>query len=397
MDKDVSRGESMFELTAEEERELIATRRDLHRHPETAFQEKRTASIVADRLRALGLEPRTGIGGTGVTASLPGKKSGKRLLLRADMDALPVQEESDEDYCSTVKGAMHGCGHDGHTAILLTAAGLLTRTPPAAGGVELVFQPAEEIANGALAMIETGMLEENPVDAAVGLHLWNSLDIGKVAVTAGPVMAAADEFNVRIIGVGCHAASPQEGRDPILAAAHVVSALQQIPSRRVAPLGSVVVTVGSIHGGDTFNVIPEEVRMNGTVRSFDNEVYESIPGLFEEVVHGAAATMGCRAEIEYLRSARPVINDAGITELVREVAIKTVGAENVIEERTMGAEDFGEFLYRVPGSFFFVGSKNDSIGRNHPHHSPKFDFDEAALSLSARLLVSIAHRYLETA
>ncbi len=387
----------MIELTPEEERELVDTRRDLHSHPEVAFEEERTAALVADRLRNLGMEPKEGIGGTGVTASWNTTGKGKRLLLRADMDALPVQEENEEEYRSRVEGKMHGCGHDGHTAILLTVARMLTRlSPPPAGGIEFLFQPAEEIANGALAMIDAGALQSSPVDAAFGLHLWNSLPIGKVAVTDGPVMAAADEFNVTVLGRGCHAAAPQEGRDPILAAAHVVSALQQISSRRVDPLDSAVVSVGSIHGGDTFNVIPEKVLLNGTVRSFSNEVYETIPELFEDVVKNAAKTMGCETRIDYIRSARPVINDAHMAEIVREVAREIVGPENLLDERTMGAEDFGEFLYRVPGCFFFVGSANDSLGKNHPHHSPRFDFDEDALSIGARLLATVACRFLQT-
>ena len=387
----------MIELTREEERELIATRRDLHSHPEIAFEEKRTAALVAGRLRQLGLKPEEGIAGTGVIALSGEERRGKRVLLRADMDALPVQEENEEEYRSKIDGAMHGCGHDGHTAILLSVARVLGRlSPPPAGGVEFLFQPAEEIANGALAMIDAGVLESTRVDAAFGLHLWNSIPIGKVAVTSGPVMAAADEFNVTITGRGCHAAAPHEGRDPILAAAHVVSALQQIVSRRVDPLDSAVVSVGSIHGGDTFNVIPEKVQMSGTVRSFTNEVYETIPGVFENVVRGAAKTMGCEAKIEYISSARPVVNDAAMAEIVREVAREIVGPENVLDERTMGAEDFGEFLYRVPGCFFFVGSGNEQLGKSHPHHSPRFDFDEAALSMSVRLLASVACRYLQT-
>lgn len=406
-------------LTDEEKRELIKTRRDLHRHPEIAFEEKRTAALVADRLRALGLEPRTGIAGTGVTATLglgglggsgaqagpdagpgatPASHRPKRVLLRADMDALPVREENDVDYRSTVEGKMHGCGHDGHTSILLAVAKMLGRlSPPPAGSVELLFQPAEEIANGARAMIDAGVLDAEPVDAAFGLHLWNYLPLGKVGVSDGPVMAAADEFNVTIVGEGCHAALPHIGRDAVLAAAHVVTALQQIVSRRVDPLDSAVVSVGSIHGGDTFNVIPAEVKLSGTVRSFSNEVYDAVPKLFEETVRLAAKSMGCEAKIEYIRSARPVINDAAMAELVRDVAREIVGPENVVEERTMGAEDFGEFLHRVPGCFFFVGSKNDRLGKVHPHHSPRFDFDEAALALSAELLAAVACRYLQTA
>ncbi len=388
----------MEPLTPEEERELIETRRDLHAHPETAFEEKRTARVVAERLESLGLSPRTGIAGTGLTASIDSGIPGKRVLLRADIDALPIEEESDEPYRSTAEGAMHACGHDGHTAILLTAARLFLRLGiPAAGSVELLFQPAEETAGGAKAMIDAGVLDERPVDAAFGLHLWNSLDVGKIAAAVGPVMAAADEFAVRVAGTGCHGARPQDGRDPVPAAAAVVTALQQIASRRTDPLASLVVTVGSIHGGNAFNVIPEEVILRGTIRCFDHDLWETIPSLFAEVAKNAARAMGCEAEIDYIRSARPVVNDAALTRLVRETAADLVGEDHVVEERTMGAEDFGEFLHRVPGCFFFVGSKNEALGKDEPHHSPRFDIDESALSIGVRMLGGLVERYFRTA
>ncbi len=385
----------MIRLSDDEQEELIATRRDLHRHPEIAFEEVRTSGLVADRLRSIGLTPRTGIGGTGVTALLDGRKPGKRVLLRADMDALPVHELNDVPYRSTVDGKMHACGHDGHTAIALTTARVLKRLePPEKGSILFLFQPAEEIADGAKKMIAEGVLRDPVVDAAFGLHLWSVLDTGKIGVAPGPFMAAADEFEILVTGKGCHGARPQEGRDPVLAAAHIVTALQQIAARLVDPLDSVVITVGSIHGGDAFNVIPGEVMLKGTARSFSEEVWDELPEQVSRIAEQTAAAFGCNAKATFDRSARPLINDPEMTALVREVATEAVGAENVVEFRNMAAEDFGEYLVHVPGCFFFVGARNERQGHVHPHHSPRFDLDEAALPLGVQLLAEIARRYL---
>jgi amidohydrolase len=384
--------------TAEEREELVATRRDLHAHPELKYEERRTAGLVAERLNALGYAPRTGVGRTGVSALLEGRAPGPCVLLRADMDALPLQERNEVPYASRSPGVMHACGHDGHTAMALAAARILRRLePPARGSVKLVFQPAEEGGNGALAMIEDGVLEEPPVAAAFGLHLWNHLAVGRVAVVDGPFMAAVDEFDLRIRGTGGHGAMPQETRDPVLAAAHVVTALQQIAARNVSPLQAAVVTVGAIHGGDAFNIIPDEVLLRGTARSFDEEVWAALPGHLERVAVRTAEAFGCRAELELRRLMRPTVNDPAMAALVREVAAEAVGRENVVAMRTMGGEDFAEILARVPGCYFFVGSRNEAEGKVHPHHSPHFDIDEAALPLGARLLVDVARRFLERA
>jgi len=386
------------EPTEAETDELVRTRRDLHAHPELRYEEHRTAELVAERLTGLGYRPRPGVGRTGVTALLEGATPGPCVLLRADMDALPLQERNDVPYASRHPGVMHACGHDGHTAMALGAARILRRLPaPARGSVKLMFQPAEEGGNGAVAMIEDGVLERPRVDAAFGLHLWNHLEVGKVAIVDGPFMASVDEFALRIVGTGGHGAMPHETRDPVLAAAHVVTALQQIAARNVNPLQAAVVTIGAVHGGEAFNIIPDQVELRGTARSFDEDVWAALPGHIERVATRTAEAFGCRAEMTLRRLMRPTINDPAMAELVREVAREIVGADNIVEERTMGGEDFAEVLARVPGCYFFVGSRNEATGRVHPHHSPHFDIDEAALPIGARLLASVAHHYLRRA
>ena len=381
--------------TGEERDELVATRRDIHAHPELKYEEHRTAGLVVERLTSLGYETRAGVGRTGVTTLLEGEAPGPCVLLRADMDALPLQERNEVPYASQNDGVMHACGHDGHTAMALTAARILQRVPaPSRGSIKLMFQPAEEGGNGAVAMIDDGVLKSPDVDAAFGIHLWNHLDVGKVAIVDGPFMASVDEFTAVIHGTGGHGAMPHEAHDPVLAAAHVVTALQQIAARNVSPLQAAVVTVGAIHGGEAFNIIPDRVELRGTARSFDEDVWAALPGHLDRVVSRTAEAFGCRAEIEVRRMMRPTINDPAMAALVREVARDVVGEENIVEERTMGGEDFAEVLALVPGCYFFVGSRNEAQGKHHPHHSPHFDIDEAALPIGARMLAEVAHRYL---
>ncbi len=381
--------------TETEIEELVSTRRDIHAHPELRYEEDRTAALVSERLEGLGYEPRTGVGRTGVTALLDGEASGRCVILRADMDALPLQEQNDVPYVSQNAGIMHACGHDGHTAMALTAARMLKRAaPPARGTIKLMFQPAEEGGNGAVAMIEDGVLKDPKVDAAFGIHLWNHLEVGKVAIVDGPFMAAVDEFTVIVRGTGGHGAMPQETRDPVLAAAHIVTALQQIVARNVDPLQAAVVTIGAIHGGEAFNIIPDQVELRGTARSFDDNVWRELPGHIERVATSTAKGFGCTAEIELERLMRPTVNDPAMAELVREVAREVVGPENIVVQRTLGGEDFAEILALVPGCYFFVGSRNEQAGKVHPHHSPFFDIDEGALPIGARMLAGVAHRYL---
>ena len=376
--------------------ELIAVRRDLHMHPETAFEEVRTSALVAQRLKALGLQPRTGVGRTGVLATVEGARPGKTVLLRADMDALPILEENDVPYRSHVAGKMHACGHDCHTSILLGLSKHFVETrSELQGRVKLCFQPAEEEGGGADAMIADGALDDPRPDAAFGLHVWQDMDLGKVGVTPGAFMAAVDSFSVTVKGVGAHAAMPEASRDPVLCLAHMVSALQSIASRNVNPLKEVVVSVTQLKAGTAFNIIPETAWMNGTCRTFDLEVWRELPEHFNRIVHGVAAAFGCTATIEMERSNRPTINDPAMAKIARAAAVDVVGESNVLDDvRTMGGEDFSAFLHRVPGCFIAVGSRNAARGLVYGHHHPKFDVDEAALEIGAEVLLRTAKRFL---
>ena len=377
-------------------RELVEVRRDLHRHPETAFEEVRTSKLVADRLKALGLTPRTGVGRTGVLATLEGARPGRTVLLRADMDALPIQEESETPYRSETAGKMHACGHDCHTSILLgLAKHLAQHRDDLAGRVKFCFQPAEETGGGANAMIEAGALEDPKVDAAFGLHVWQDLDLGKVLVTPGPFMAAVDEFTVTVTGKGAHAAQPHLGRDPVLCLAHIVTALQSLASRQTDPLSEIVVSVTQMRAGSAFNIIPESAWMNGTCRMFDPAVWEALPAQFDRVVRGVAEAFGCKAEIRFDRHNRPTVNDPAMTRLARAAAVEVVGEENIVDGgRTMGGEDFSSFLYRVPGCFIAIGSRNVTRGLTYGHHHPRFDVDEGCLEIGAEVLLRTLRRFL---
>src|SRR5690554_3863443 len=376
--------------------EMIERRRDLHRHPELAFEEVRTASIVANTLADLGLEVQTGVGRTGVVALLEGAHDGPTVLVRADMDALPIHEENETEYASTVAGKMHACGHDGHTAIGLAVAKMLAaRQDEMRGRIKFVFQPAEEIGEGARAMVADGVLENPRPDATIGLHLWNTLPVGTVAVTSGPSMAAADIWTCTITGHGGHGASPHETRDPIVAAAHVVTAVQTIASRNVDPLEMAVVTVGSIHGGDAFNVIPPVVTLKGTVRTYTEKVKALVHRRLHEICAGVAGALGCTAEVEITPMTLAVDNDPALSERIAAIAAEVVGAENVKrDERSMGSEDVSYLMDGIPGCYFFIGSANPARGLNKPHHNPRFDVDEDALIIGAEMLARAAASFV---
>ena len=373
---------------------LVETRRDLHRHPELAFEEVRTAGIAAERLARLGWSPRTGVGRTGVLADPPTASragNGPRILLRADMDGLPIHEETGAPYASEVAGRMHACGHDGHVAIALALAERLARTPRA-GRFRFLFQPAEEGAGGAEACAADGVLDG--VDAAFGLHLWNQIPVGKIGVNRGALLAAVDEFSIEVEGRGGHGASPHEAADPIVGAARIIESIQTVVSREISPLEPAVVTIGSIHGGTAFNIIPSTVRMTGTARSFTEAVGRALPEKMERVVRGTAEAAGVRAKLDYRRVNRATVNDRAMAELVIETAVELVGPENVdAETRTLGGEDMSVFLSRVPGCFFFVGSA--PAGSHRPHHSPDFDIDERALALGTVLFEAVALKAAE--
>jgi amidohydrolase len=379
--------------------EMVATRRDLHAHPELGFEEVRTSGIVAERLKSLGLEPRTGVGRTGVMARITGGRPGKTVLLRADMDALPIHEENEVPYRSLSAGKMHACGHDCHTSILLgIARQLVAEASELKGNVVLCFQPAEELGGpkgGAEAMIQDGALEWAKPDAAFGLHVWQDLPLGIVGVTAGPWMAAVDEFTVTFKGKGAHGAMPQAGVDPVVALAHTVTALQSIVSRNTDPLKELVISVTQLKAGSAFNIIPESAWMNGTIRSFDRGVWDAIPQQFERVVRGVAAALGCEADILFERGNMPTVNDPALCAYARAAAESVVGKASVRDDvRTMGGEDFSAFLDRVPGVFIAIGSANEQRGLTYSHHHPRFDVDEQSLRIGAEVLLETTRRYL---
>ena len=371
---------------------MRALRRDFHRHPELGFQEVRTSSIVAQTLRELGLEVTTGIGKTGVVGMLEGQRAGPVVLLRFDMDALPVHEETGADYASQNPGVMHACGHDGHTAVGLTVAKLLhAHSQNMAGSVKLVFQPAEEGLGGAQAMIDDGVLESPSPDFALALHLWNEKPLGWLGIHAGPVMAASEIFKVSLTGKGGHGASPHLSVDPVLAAAHVVTALQGIVSRNIAPLEAAVVSVTSIRGGEAFNVIPSTVEMLGTIRTFLPEVRQRALERFPQIVEGVAGGMGCQVNVEITSITPAVVNEARIAQGVEEAARQLWPGQPVDRDfQSMVSEDMALMMQRVPGCYFFVGSANPAKGLDAPHHHPRFNIDEDALPRAAALMASSA-------
>ncbi|MGB8981052.1 MAG: amidohydrolase [Anaerolineales bacterium] len=373
-------------------------RRDFHRHPELGFREIRTGGIVARELEALGIEVTKGVGKTGVIGLLEGPKPGPTLLLRFDMDALPIVEETGAEYASQNQGIMHACGHDGHTAIGLTVAKLLhAHRDQLAGTIKFCFQPSEEGYNGeevggAEMMLRDGVLADPGVDMALALHIWNEEPLGWLGIAGGPMMAGADLFTVKVTGRGGHGAIPQAAVDPIVASAHIVTALQTIVSRNVAPLDTAVVSVTNIHSGTTFNVIPQEATLEGTIRTFDRGVRQRVVERFEQIVRGTAEALGCQADVAIKRVTPPLVNDMPISAIVQETArhilpdadLRTAGY------LTMGAEDAAFLLEKVNGCFFFVGSANKERQLDYGHHHPKFDFDEEALVRAAALMSAAA-------
>jgi amidohydrolase len=375
--------------------ETVALRRDLHRHPELGFRETRTAGIIAGTLGRLGYEVQTGIGQTGVIGLLGGERPGPTILLRFDMDALPVQEESEADYVSGMPGVMHACGHDGHVAMGLGVARLLAaHQDRLAGTVKLLFQPAEEGLGGALAVMADGALEGPRPDVALAMHLWNDIPYGQIQATPGPTMASSSVFTLTVHGRGGHGAAPHKSIDPILAAAHIVTALQSIVSRNIDPLESAVVTIGEFNAGTTFNVIPERATLKGTVRSYDQATHRHVYRRILEMAQTMAASFRCTAHMETVAIVPAVQNASEPTQVVREVAAAVAGPNNVIEGRTMGAEDMSYLLEEIPGCYFFIGAANAEKGLDYPHHHPRFDFDERAMILGMATMAGAAARYV---
>lgn len=379
---------------------VIADRRFLHEHPELGFQEVETSKFVAERLQAIGVEDlQTGIAKTGVTGLIRGKKPGdKVLMIRADMDALPIHEENDVEYRSQNDGVMHACGHDAHTAMLLAVTRLLMdRRDEFGGTVKVLFQPAEEGPGGAKPMIEAGVLENPKVDAALGMHMAQAQPLGIIGLRNGPAMAASDRFEFTIKGVGGHGARPQATVDPIVIGSQIVVAIQMLVSRETDPTVPAVASFGAFQAGNAFNVIPDTAVLRGTVRSFQQEERERLAERIEAVVRGVAGAMRAEVEFAYHFGYPPTVNDAGMNEIVRAAAREVVGPEMVVEEDLhMGAEDMSYFLDAVPGSFFYVGSKNEDKGLVWGHHHPCFDIDEESLGNGIQTMAGAAIGYLNS-
>lgn len=377
--------------------DLVARRRDFHRYPELAFEEVRTSGIVAQTLNDLGLEVQTGVGKTGVVGILEGEKDGPTVLIRADMDALPVQEANETDYISTIPGKMHACGHDGHTAIALGVAQLLTQHRQSlAGRVKFVFQPAEELGAGAKTMIEDGVLQNPKPDVSLGLHLWNGLPVGQFGVASGSIMAAVSDFFVTVRGKGGHGGIPQSTADPVVCAAQIILGLQSIVSRNVAPEDQAVVSCTQVHAGTANNVIPDEAKLSGTFRTFTLEVRDLVAQRIHEIAEHIAASMHCTATVTTAHYTVPVINHPDVTQRVRQV-LQGFGYDDaaLIDERSTVGEDVGEFMNEhVPGMFVLVGSANAAKGLDYAHHHPRFDIDEDALPLGVAVLAAATADYL---
>lgn len=375
--------------------QLVQWRRRLHARPELSFEERETADLVENCLAAMGLAPWRPVP-TGVAADVRGSRPGPVVALRADLDALPVQEENEVEYASTRPGVMHACGHDGHAAILLGAATVLAAMrDELSGSVRLLFQPAEEKPpGGAQAMIEAGVLDG--VGAAVGFHLWADLPAGVVAVRPGPVMAAADEFRVTVTGRGGHGAQPHQAVDAVLVAAQLIVNIQAIVSRRVNPLRPAVISVGKVRAGQAFNVIAPEAVLEGTVRSLDQETRALLHAELGRVVEHTCALAGAAGRLELFGGYPPVVNDAAVAAVIERAAAAAVGAARVVAtEPVMGGEDFAYFAQAVPSCYFFLGIRNEEKGIVHAHHHPRFDIDEDVLPAGVEVLVRAALALLD--
>ncbi len=376
---------------------LVEWRRNIHQRPELGFKEHLTAELISQKLQEWGIESKTGIAKTGIVATIDGQRSGKVLAIRADMDALPIQEANQVSYRSQHDGVMHACGHDGHTAIALgTAYYLSQHKQDFSGTVKIIFQPAEEGPGGAKPMIEEGVLKNPDVDAIIGLHLWNNLPLGTVGVRSGALMAAVECFRCTIQGKGGHGAMPDQTIDSIVVIAQIVNALQTIVARNVNPLDSAVVTVGELHAGRALNVIADTAKMSGTVRYFNPILEDFIGKRIEGIIAGICQSHGAKYDLDYWQLYPPVINNYRITDLVRSVAAEVVEtpAGVVPECQTMGGEDMSFFLQEVPGCYFFLGSANPEKSLNYPHHHPRFDFDETALAMGVEMFVRCVEKML---
>lgn len=385
------------EQIAQLQQELIALRRDFHMHPELGFQEFRTAEKIVRYLEECGLEVQTNVAQTGVVGLLRGSKPGRTVMLRADMDALPVQEENDVPYKSVEPGKMHACGHDGHVAMLLVAAKILaSRKDQLKGNVKFVFQPNEEDA-GALKMIEEGVLENPHVDAVFGVHLWSPLPSGKIAVSEGAIMAGQYNFRLVVKGKGGHSGSPHASIDPIITAANIIQTVQLIQTREIDVLKPTLIIFGKISGGSAPNIIPDKVEMLGSMRTLydsSDELAEQPRRRFERIVASVCEAYRASYELEFMLSSSTLLNDRALIGMVKDVAGQIVKPENLTTYVCMAGEDFAEFSNEVPGVFTFIGTGDPEKGTAYPHHHPRFNLDEEMLSVGVEMHVKTALAYL---
>jgi amidohydrolase len=375
---------------------LVEIRRTIHMHPELGFEEFETSKLVSEWLEKFGLHVEKGLAKTGVVGLLEGKKPGKTVAIRADMDALPMEESNQVPYVSKVKGKMHACGHDAHVTILLGVAKYFSSIKDQLkGNIKWIFQPAEEGGGGGRIMVEEGVLDNPKVDAIFGAHVYPLLPMGKIGVCEQEALAAADRFIIKIIGQGGHAASPHLSKDPILAAGHLITQLHSVVSRNVNPLESAVITIGKVSGGTAFNIIPDEVELLGTLRSLSSQVREALKSRIEEVIQGTVRSFGMDYQFQFEYGYPVLINDPEMARFVASACEKGIGKENVeILKPSMGGEDFAYYLEKVPGSFFRLGCRNEKKGIVHPYHSSLFDIDEEVLPFGVEMFVRIIKEYL---
>ena len=394
----------IIEAIAAQAPQLAALRRDIHAHPELCFEELRTADLVAAKLSEWGIEYHRGLGKTGVVGVIHGRDGGacgRALGLRADMDALPMQERNTFAHASRFPGKMHACGHDGHVAMLLAAAQHLAATRDFDGTVYLIFQPAEEGGGGARVMIEDGLFERFPMQAVFGMHNWPGMAAGTMAVSAGPVMASTSEFKITVRGKGCHAAMPHLGVDPVVAACQMVLAFQNIISRNKKPLDTAVISVTMVHGGEVSNVVPDSCELQGTVRTFTTEVLDLIEQRMRQVAEHTCAAFATQCDFEFVRNYPPTINSPAEAAFARQVMQGIVGPERVLEqEPTLGGEDFAYMLQAKPGAYCFIAN-GEGGHRSAGHgagpctlHNPSYDFNDELIPLGATYWVQLAQQWL---
>ena len=385
--------------------EIRTIRRDIHAHPELCFKEERTSDVVAQNLAAWGIEVHRGLGTTGLVGVIRNGSSGRSIGLRADMDALPLQEANTFGHRSQHDGRMHACGHDGHTAMLLGAARYLAEHRNFDGTINLIFQPAEEGGGGAREMIKDGLFERFPCDAVFGMHNWPGMPAGSFGTTAGPLMASSNEFRIVVHGKGAHAALPHNGNDPVFTGTQIVSALQGIITRNKRPIDAAVISVTQFHAGDATNIVPDEAWIGGTVRTFTLPVLDLIERRMEEVARAVASAFDCTVDFEFHRNYPPTVNSEAETVFAAEVARELVGADNVDDkiEPTMGAEDFSFMLLEKPGCYLFIGN-GEGVHREAGHglgpcmlHNPSYDFNDEILPVGSTFFVKLVEKWLAPA